>query len=334
MIALVAGFALAVTPSTVHVPTADGAEVALSHYDNPGKPAVVLCHGISSNHRFWDLEPSRSLALSLWEAGFDVWNLDLRGHGDAERFASGKRQHAGWTIDDYGEEDLPAAFAYVREHAGVEQVGYVGHSMGGMVLAVYLASHPDPGVSAAVAVGSPLDFLDADRAVGTLLGLAPLAAIAPFVPSDKGGRLLGWLDRRAPLRAQDFLYNPENINAEARRLMLREVVSPLSSGEIRQFGRLRQDGVFRSDDGSKRYDELLGDVHVPMLFIAGRADRVVNPDHVYDFYEAVGSPDKEFVVASVANGFHGDYGHLDLGDGDWAAVDVYPRIIAWLQAHP
>ena len=47
------------------LPTADGGWIGLHHHATPGGPPVVLCHGISSNHRFWDLEPGRSLAAHL-----------------------------------------------------------------------------------------------------------------------------------------------------------------------------------------------------------------------------------------------------------------------------
>ena len=70
-----------------------------------------------------------------------------------------------------------------------------------------------------------------------------------------------------------------------------------------------------------------------MLFFAGRADHIAPPDSVRAYYDAVGSEDKTLVIASRSNGMHGDYGHLDLGLGDDAAVDIFPRIRAFLDAH-
>ena len=105
--------ALAAEPEIHRVPTDDGAEIVLTRYAHPGAVAVVLCHGISSNARFWDLAPERSLAIDLHDRGYDVWNLDLRGHGLAERTGKGRLQRPGWTVDDYAKHDLPAAFAEV-----------------------------------------------------------------------------------------------------------------------------------------------------------------------------------------------------------------------------
>lgn len=118
-------------------------------------------------------------------------------------------------------------------------------------------------------------------------------------------------------------------------LPLEQVTAPVWLGigllDIRQFSLVREDGEFHSADGGIVYREALGDVDVPMLFVAGRADRVVSPDRVWSYYQAVGSDEKSFVMASIANGMHGDYGHLDLGCGDHAKDDIFPLIVGWLK---
>ncbi len=320
----------AVDAPVVWVDTADGAQIALQRHATPGGPPIVLCHGISSNHHFWDLAPGRSLALDLQARGYDVWNLDLRGHGFAERLQSGRRQRGPWTIDDYGRHDLPAAFAHIQEVTGAERLAYVGHSMGGMVLALYLAGEPAPPLSSAVVVASPLDFTDPDRVTRLMLGNTWLARLLPSLDTPTGAALLAGYDDHAPLRLNRMLYNPENISDKAdRRLLMRRVASPLYRGEARQFALSTHDGAFRAMDGTVVADAL-GEVTVPMLFFAGRADRVANPDRVRVYYEAVGSEEKALVIASVANGFAGDYGHLDFAAGDDAPVDIFARIAAWV----
>lgn len=320
-------------PERSWVETEDGAWLALHRTARPGAPAVVLCHGISSNHHFWDLAAGRSLADALWEGGYDVWNMDLRGHGDAVQGPEGRRQKPGWTVDDYGTRDLPAAFAHVLDATGAPELHYVGHSMGGMVLAVYLATREEHPLASAVVVGSPLDFRDPDLLVRTLLEASPLVAGLGSLPTPVGARGLKLVGRNAPLQTDALLHNPDNIARAAEALMLKRVVSPLTKGEALQLGEARHDGEFRSADGSVVYRERLAHVDVPMLFIAGRADRVVSPDRVRTYFDAVGSADKAFVVAGRANGFHGDYGHLDLGCGDHAREDIFPRVAAWLDRH-
>src|SRR5439155_22881110 len=68
------------------------------------KATVLLIHGFGQNRYAWHL-PSRSLANHLARAGYDVFNLDLRGHGRSRHF--GARRSRG--IDEYVTEDLPSA---------------------------------------------------------------------------------------------------------------------------------------------------------------------------------------------------------------------------------
>src|SRR6202012_5234829 len=63
-------------PLTVeHVAPAPGT----AHHARP----VVLCHGVLSNHRFFEVEGEASLAAALSREGFDVWMVDMRGRSDA-----------------------------------------------------------------------------------------------------------------------------------------------------------------------------------------------------------------------------------------------------------
>lgn len=314
------------------VETPDHAWIALHHRANPGGTPVILCHGISSNHHFWDLTPETSLSVALWEAGFDVWNLDLRGHGEAERDPGGNRQKPGWRLDDYGVSDLPSAIRFVQQQTGAAEVEFVGHSLGGMVLAITLATWPDAPIAAAAVVGSPLDFHDPDRLMALLFAVGQRVGLRS-VPTPAAAQVLGGpFGRMLPLQSEAVLYNPDNFDRAGERAMLAAVVSPLTSGEIRQFSTFGADGEFRSADGAIRYRDRLAEHRLPMLFVAGRADHVVTPDRVAAYADAVGSPDETFWVLSEENGYSGDYGHLDFGCAPAASREFFPPLIAWLAA--
>ncbi len=316
-------------PADEDVPTADGASVHLRRYPAEGPP-VVLVHGISSNHRTWDLSPDRSLARTLQAHGYDAWLLDLRGHGLAERDGAGHRQRAGWTMDDYGGVDLPAAIDHVRAVTGYDRVGYVGHSMGGMVAAIYNAVVGDDALAALVVVGSPVDFADPDPLMKLASGGSPLAtALTPSFSTPLLARAAAWLPR-SPLFVDALLMDEDNVSADARKQMYRSIVSPMSRGELHQLRSMMAGGEFRSDDGAVDYAAALSDLHTPLLVIAGRGDRVAPPDRVKPYYDLAGSSDKKLVIASRANGFTHDYGHLDLAAGDTAGDEIHPLIIDWL----
>jgi predicted alpha/beta hydrolase len=104
------------------VTTADGWRLALSHYPPPGalhtRLPVLLCHGLGANRFSFDLGRDPSLALYLASAGFEVWVLELRGHGRSDRPGWFSSRRFGWSFDDYLYGDFPAAIEKVQELTG------------------------------------------------------------------------------------------------------------------------------------------------------------------------------------------------------------------------
>src|SRR5579871_5976658 len=89
---------------------------------------VLLVHGFGQNRYTWHL-PARSFSNYLARAGFDVFNLDLRGHGRSRHLGAHRPTHIG----DYVCEDVPAAVEEVQRISGGRALFYVGHSMGGLI---------------------------------------------------------------------------------------------------------------------------------------------------------------------------------------------------------
>ena len=317
---------------TVAVSTDDDATVMLHRYAAEGPPVLVV-HGISSNHHCWDLAPDRSLGLALQAAGLDAWLMDLRGHGDATHDPEGKRQWAGWSIDHYGRHDIPAAIDHIRTVTGRPRVAYVGHSLGGMVGAIYAGTHPggDESLSALVAVGSPMDFSDPDPLLWGSLTAARFTWV-PVVPSDLGGQLRAMFGgaARTPVDAwiDGMLFN--DLSEEMVPEMYRRVASPLSRGELRQLALAGDQQAFSDATGHVDYLAALESVSTPTLVVAGRADLIAPVDRVLPYYQRVGAQEKRFVVAGEATGFAADYGHLDLALGDHASQEIYPLIVDWV----
>lgn len=303
------------------VATEDGAAVHLHRHPADGPPVMVV-HGISANHRSWDLTPERSLAVALQAAGYDAWLLDLRGHGAAHVDTTGKEQRSGWTMEDYGRYDIPAAIDHIRAETGAEKVGYVGHSMGGMVGAIYNSIHGDDALAAMVVVASPVDFGDPDRLLEVASGLVRTTAVIRVVPAPAVSRMSQPL-KQLPLHADEMLWSESNMqDIEARNEMMRAVPSPMTRRELAELG-----GVLRS--GALPAADALSELSVPLRVIAGRADRVAPVDRVQPFYTRAGSLEKDYILASRSNGFAHDYGHVDLVLGDAAAAEIYPRIVEW-----
>lgn len=307
------------------VATADGATIALHHHPGRGAPALLV-HGISSNHRFFDLDAEHSFADWLVDRGWDVWMLDLRGHGDAMYDEEDRRQWAGWTVDDYGRYDIPAAVERIRLLTGYDEVAYVGHSMGGMVAAIYLQSVDEPHLSSLSVVGSPAAFSPTDPLFGaarTTLAAGGALTLAVDTPGLAG--VAADLGPWSPGRLHERLYNPDNLSRSTQKALLRTVVSPLSRREMAHFARMIEAGRFLSFDRSVDWGAGMGRIQVPTLVVAGTADRVALPERVRAYHDQVGGP-KALVEAE-------GYGHLDLLLGEDAEEEVFPHLLRWMEAH-
>ncbi len=133
---------------------------------------VLLVHGFGQNRYAWHL-PARSLSNYLARGGFDVFNLDLRGHGRSRHL--GARRCGG--IDDYVRDDLPAAVEEVQRLSGKRRVWIVGHSLGGLV-AYAAAPRLDGAVAGLVSLGSPYHLSRGSLTLGALAFFFRALAIA------------------------------------------------------------------------------------------------------------------------------------------------------------
>ncbi len=92
------------------------------------RATVLLVHGFGQNHHAFHL-PSRSFANHLARQGFDVFNLDLRGHGGSRELSKARVR----SVRDYVDEDLPTALEEIAKHTENQRVFVIGHSLGGLV---------------------------------------------------------------------------------------------------------------------------------------------------------------------------------------------------------
>ena len=113
-------------------------EIAVTEFPNPGRPPVVLLHGIGSRGQSW------WPVIDSLAARFHLYQLDLRGHG-----ASGKPS-AGYLVEHYA-ADLNAALDALDLQSGEPRI--MGHSLGALVT-LYWASQR-PSLAAALVVEDP-----------------------------------------------------------------------------------------------------------------------------------------------------------------------------------
>ncbi len=306
--------------------------------EGPVRGAVMLIHGFAQNRYTWHLN-SRSLATYLVQRGYDVFNLELRGHGRSRALGAPLPE----TFEQHVDEDVPAAVAAIAR-AGHERLFLVGHSLGG---AVSYASAPR--------LGERL------RGVVTLAGVFRWGSGARVIAALS--KALRWADRvhrfvhagHGPTVRLDLVgrFIAKNVDAfESGRLILPvtgwaqgSVERPVlqewlarafdrtSGSVLALMGRWAQTGAFCDSRGTCDYAEAWSSCRTPVLVIAGDDDQLAGAEHdVRPAYIASGSRDRTYrLFGKDADGTH--FGHVDLLIGREAPRRVWPTIGAWLDGH-
>jgi pimeloyl-ACP methyl ester carboxylesterase len=315
-------------PQAIEVAAVDGWKLCAWHRVPSTRrflEPVVLCHGLSNNHRFLEFQAPHSLANALAEAGFEVFTVELRGAGAA--FAGHQRDGS---IDDYVRFDVPALINFATAQAGSPRAFWVGHSLGGLVgLAAADASLQEK-LKGLVTIGSPVFFKFQFHTRWLLhfaYWLSPFgrfrtdwlaALVAPFA---------GWV--HVPIGGG--MANQRNIPGWVQRRAMAEVIAPIWHGVLRQLRDWTLHDRFVSEDGTVDYRERVRALRVPHLVVGGVADLIAPPSNCNAHFALAGSEDKQLRIFGAAFGQEANYGHGDLLLGTRASVEVYPPLVAWLR---
>jgi pimeloyl-ACP methyl ester carboxylesterase len=111
--------------STSHFIQANGLRIHYLHAAAPGKPQLLLLHGLTDAAVCW------TPVIEALAGDYDIFAPDARGHGqtDAPERGYSALDHAGDAV----------AFIHAL---GLDQPIILGHSMGGMVATVVAGQHP------------------------------------------------------------------------------------------------------------------------------------------------------------------------------------------------
>ena len=312
--------------------TADGWNLALYRYRAVGaarRVPVICSHGMAGSHFIFDLHADFSLARHLARQGFDTWLVDLRGRGDSWP-AGGPNPGLQWSFDDFVERDLPTAVARVREITGGAEVFWVGMEMSGQALYAAAILGTANGVRAAVTCGSPV--VTPPTALVPGVTSAPTTRRDGRVPFRGGARLAGPVLAYGGFWVLESSFRACNSDPLVVSRYFRNGIPDEATDLVDQFVDWIRSGTMRNKARSVVYSERLADVRLPLLVLAAAHDLQRPPEAVRAAFDGVGSSDKTFLRAGVADGFSVDFGHDDLLAGLAAPAEVFPRIADWLAA--
>lgn len=293
---------------------------------SPSRGPVILIHGYAQNRYTWH-NSKRSFVNYLAEDGWDVFNVDLRGHGRSRRFGAPYPR----TMDDYIGEDLPAFVGEALELSGHDRVFLIGHSMGGLISYFGGATKLRHRIRGICSIGSPYVFGEGSA---LLVGLRELAAVVrwtglldsnPAFPLKIVGRHLGrrssfWNTRLLPLPIRAWA--PDTVEPEVLEEYLSTTFDRSTLRVALDIFRAGHGEGFKSSDGLIDYSTAFEILDRPLLVVAGTEDKLAPPASVRPAYERSRASDKTYRAFP--------YGHIDLVVGKEATTTVWPLVRNWL----
>lgn len=174
------------------VPTSRGYSISLKRFlpehENKTGKTLLMIPGFFCNRSIFD-QMAREMAFRY---GYKVISLDCRGR--AKNTLPEGWYHTAWSIDDFIQEDFPAALSWIRDQYPEDSIVVFGHSMGGIIARCYAGSYrailehtqndelpdPDTHMAGIVSIASP-DHVDVrlgipgNRLLRYITGLIPKA---------------------------------------------------------------------------------------------------------------------------------------------------------------
>ncbi|WP_306393007.1 alpha/beta fold hydrolase [Telluria beijingensis] len=325
-----AGYGPQQTPSTVIL---DQPGLNLRRFqDAPGGgPAVLLVPAPIKRAYIWDLAPDISVVRRWSERGYRVYLAEWLPMPDGDPDVG---------LDDYGDRLLSACQRAIAQDSGQERLTIVGHSLGGILAAIYSCRHPER-VAATVLLESPLHFEQATCCFSPLVNATPHARGIADAFRHVPGVYLNMMSALAEPQAFGWeriadrwlsLLDPKALATHMR-------VERWTHDEFPLPGRLFTEiveSLYRNDEFMQGTLDIGGrtigprDLRAPLVSVVDFRSKVIPPDAVLPFHEATGSERRQVFS------YQGDVGvnlqHVGVLVGRSAHATIWPAIFDWLGA--
>lgn len=287
---------------------------------------VLLVPSLVSRAFILDLQPGNSFVEQLISEGLDVYMIDWGEPDEAD---------AGNTLENYTHELLPRAVREINDRSGDAKVTVFGYCFGGVLTAMYAASHPDDPIANLVQLATPVDF---DQMPPAMMatgkdGVDPehLVDETGNVPASAVRASFSLLTPTADLSTMaDFwekLHDDKFLNSyQAMTSWTRDHV-PFPGAAFRQTVTMLQDGNAIAENSlvldGQPVD--LSSITVPFANVFGERDHIVPMAASEPLIGLVGSADKTDIRL--------DAGHVGMIVGGGARKRHMPAMSQWIVEH-
>ncbi len=318
----------------LHARVASGRSLALvrkHRSDLARQGAVLLIHGFAQNRYTWHLS-TRSLVNYLADAGLDVYNLELTGHGRSREFGTSPANSFEEYIVDTASV-VPAVVAY----SGLDKIFLMGHSLGGAVCYA-AASRVTEQLAGVVTIAGMFSFGSnpVTRSLGRFVSRiahddSALTRIGASIKTRFMGKIVAERFLAADALSAAFPLAGWVPGSTEPHVIQERLLKGFDWTGINIFLTMMRwavEGNFASKSG-RNYGDEFADLDIPLLVVAGDRDRMLPPEDARPAYDRSQSRDKTF---KIFNPIHEEvhWGHLDLLLGKKAPQYTWPYLLSWL----
>ncbi|MFM0737647.1 GMC oxidoreductase [Paraburkholderia xenovorans] len=342
-------------PQVFFFETPDKTPLRLTRYVDSANQAarpLLMIHGSGVSSRIFSTDLiATNLVEYLCAAGYDVWLVDLRVSIEMPSVM------VPTNVDKVAREDIPSAIAKIREVTGAPTIQVLGHCLGGVALSMALlagldgvrsavisqvSTHPVPGtlqrIKAGLHVPGIMKYLGVnDLTAYTQDGEWPqnlLDEALRLYPLDHDEGCGNPICHRATF-LYGLLYEHEKLN-ETLHSNLQEILGIHDMSLFKHLAAMVRAGKVVDADGRDVYlsgsDGMKGleGLRLPIGFIHGDRNETYLPESTQLTYDMLR---RRFPEQPYERHLIPGYGHIDCIFGKHAAVDVYPVIGRYLDAH-